>query len=58
MKYAPGIVALILLLTGMALMVGDFPFEADLPDWTSHTLLAAGTVLSPFSIMMLRRGKA
>lgn len=51
MKNIPIIVAIVLLLFGIALMLGDFPFEADLPEWTSRAVI--GIVILPTLVLML-----
>ena len=55
MKNIPIIVAIVLLLFGIALMLGDFPFEADLPDWTSRAVIGIGILLTFVSMMLSRR---
>jgi len=55
MKNLPIIVAIILLLFGIALMLGDFAFEADLPEWTSRAVIGIGILLTVVSMMLSRR---
>ena len=58
MKNIPIIVAIVLLLFGIALMLGDFPFEADLPEWTSRAVIGIGILLTLASMLMARPKKA
>ena len=58
MKNIPIIVAILLLLFGIALMLGDFAFEADLPEWTSRVVIGIGIVLTLVSTLMSRKQKA
>ena len=58
MKNLPIIVAIILLLFGIALMLGDFAFEANLPDWTSRAVIGIGILLTFISMMLSRRKPA
>lgn len=58
MKNVPIIVSIILLLIGIALMLGDFAFEAALPDWTSRLVVGVGVLLMVISTFMKRSAKA
>lgn len=52
------VTAIVLLLAGIALMLGNFAFEADLPAWTDRAVVAAGILLTVISMMMSRRKSA
>lgn len=58
MKNIPNIVAIILLLSGIGLMLGEFPFEAGLPEWTSQAAIATGLLLALATTLMSRRNRA
>ena len=52
------VTAIVLLLAGIVLMLGNFAFETDLPAWTDRAVVAAGILLTVISMMMSRRKSA
>ena len=52
------VTAIVLLLAGIALMLGNFAFEADLPTWTEKAAVLGGIMLTVISMMMSRRKSA
>ena len=52
------VTAIVLLLAGIALMLGNFAFEADLPAWTEKAAVLGGIILTVISMMMSRRKSA